>query len=204
MTVSNDSDEYVILVDESDRQVGTGAKLETHKQGLLHRAFSIFLFDDSGRTLIQKRAQEKYHSGGLWANTCCGHPRPGEKISDAAHRRLVEELGLEVGLNLAFSSRYKAELDHGMTENEYVHVFYGHSLTAPFPEPTEVADVAYVSLEELKGTSLYRGAAHTAWLRHYVDNHYAQLVDMQRRCGVATIPERSTSSFVQRKEKLLG
>src|SRR6056297_2507641 len=127
MKVMVDAHEQVILVDERNQPTGVNWKIDAHERGLLHRAFSIFLFSNDGRTLVQKRALTKYHSGGEWANTCCGHPRPDEPISEAARRRLTEELGIDADLTEAFHVRYRASLANEMTENEYVHVFVGIS-----------------------------------------------------------------------------
>ena len=119
------SKESVILVDEKDNQVGLMPKLEAHQKGLLHRAFSVFIFNSDYELLLQKRAFSKYHSGGLWTNTCCSHPRDGEDTIDAANRRLYEEMGIETSLRKVFDFIYKAELDNNLTENEFDHVFYG-------------------------------------------------------------------------------
>src|SRR5688572_8079226 len=112
------AEERLILVDERNRAAGFAGKNAVHRKGLLHRAFSIFIADDSGRLLLQKRSTKKYHSGGLWANSCCGHPRPGELTVTAARRRLTEELGLAAPLTFGFFSRYRAALAGGMPENE--------------------------------------------------------------------------------------
>ena len=119
------TDEQLILVDESNRATGSGGKTAVHRAGLLHRAFSIFVVDDRGRILLQRRNPKKYHSGGLWANSCCGHPRPGERTVTAARRRLNEELGVSSDLMFGFFSRYRTELDNGMHENEFVYVYFG-------------------------------------------------------------------------------
>src|SRR4051812_29121136 len=115
----------VILVDDNDREVGVMEKMEAHRRGLLHRAFSIFIFNSRGELLLQKRALSKYHSGGLWTNTCCGHPMPGENIETAANRRLNEEMGINCVLNNIFQFHYNVLLDHAMTENEIDHVLFG-------------------------------------------------------------------------------
>src|SRR5918997_6672888 len=117
--------EQVILVDEADREVGTGSKLEAHREGALHRAFSVFVFDRRGRLLLQKRAAGKYHSGGLWSNTCCGHPRPGEATAEAARRRLREEMNFDCELRAAFEFLYRAQFTNKLIEHEYDHVFVG-------------------------------------------------------------------------------
>lgn len=130
--------EEVILVDFADLQIGTMEKLQAHKEGRLHRAFSIFLFNERGEMLLQQRAFEKYHSGGLWSNTCCSHPRPNEEILDAAHRRLKEEMGIDCPLKKTFSFTYRAELDHGLIEYELDHVFIGKYDGPIFPNEEEV------------------------------------------------------------------
>ena len=118
-------EEKVILVDKNDNQVGLMPKLEAHEKGVLHRAFSIFIFNSKYELLLQKRASSKYHSGGLWTNTCCSHPREGEDTLDAANRRLDEEMGIKTSLRKVYDFIYKAELDNQLTEHEFDHVFYG-------------------------------------------------------------------------------
>ena len=118
-------EEQVILVDKDDKQVGLMSKLEAHEKGVLHRAFSIFIFNSKYELLLQKRASSKYHSGGLWTNTCCSHPREGEDTLDAANRRLNEEMGIKTSLRKVYDFIYKAELDNQLTEHEFDHVFYG-------------------------------------------------------------------------------
>ena len=128
-------DEPLILVDEGNRSAGTAGKMAVHRAGLLHRAFSIFIVDERGRIVLQQRSAKKYHSAGLWANSCCGHPRPGERTLAAAHRRLNEELGIASPLSFGFYSRYRADLDHGMHENEFVYVYFGALTAQPCPDP---------------------------------------------------------------------
>jgi isopentenyl-diphosphate delta-isomerase len=115
----------VILVDENDKEIGTEFKIKAHREGRLHRAFSIFVFNSKGELLLQKRSAEKYHSGGLWSNTCCSHPRPGEKTLVAAHRRLKEEMGFDCGLKEVSTLRYKVEFENELTEYEFDHIFTG-------------------------------------------------------------------------------
>src|ERR1700743_3243063 len=117
--------QQVVLVDESDKEIGVMEKMEAHEKALLHRAFSVFIFDASGRMLLQRRALAKYHSGGLWTNACCSHPRPGETVQAAAERRLVEELGFSTPLCKAFEFIYRADFANGLTEYEFDHVFAG-------------------------------------------------------------------------------
>src|ERR1041384_1067698 len=119
------TDEQVVLGDERDLEVGAGEELAVHRSGTLHRAFSIFVFDHAGRVILQRRAGGKYHSAGLWSNTCCGHPRPGEPVETAAHRRLREEMGFDCSLAWSFTFTYRAVLDRGLTEHEVDHVWVG-------------------------------------------------------------------------------
>ena len=134
----------VILVNEQDEPVGTMEKMEAHQKGLLHRAFSVFIINSQGEMLLQQRALNKYHSGGLWTNTCCSHPLPGEDILTAAHRRLAEEMGFDCALREIFSFTYRASLDNGLTEHEFDHVLLGVYDGAITPDAEEVA--AYRSL----------------------------------------------------------
>jgi isopentenyl-diphosphate Delta-isomerase len=131
--------ENLILVDEEDRQIGTGEKMAVHREGRLHRCFSIFIFNRKKQVLLQKRSQSKYHSGGLWTNTCCGHPLDGEPTEDAASRRLEEEMGFHAAMKEVFSFIYKARLDSGLMEHEYDHVFVGQydGVIAPNPEEAD-------------------------------------------------------------------
>ena len=141
--------ETLILVDENDTEIGTGEKLEIHRKGLLHRCFSIFIFNDNGEVLLQKRAETKYHSGGLWTNTCCGHPTVGETTDAAAHRRLKEEMGFDCPMTEAFTFIYRAELDNGYTEHEYDHVLTGQYDGDVTPTPEEADDYAWRSVDAL-------------------------------------------------------
>ncbi len=143
------SDE-LILVDEHDNTLGYDEKLRVHQLGLLHRAFSVFLFNDAGELLIQQRALSKYHSGGLWANSCCSHPRRGESLEQATQRRLQEELGITCPLLPAGHIIYRADVPPSLTEHEYDHLFTGH-YNGPFSlNPQEVAAVRWISLTDLK------------------------------------------------------
>jgi isopentenyl-diphosphate Delta-isomerase len=165
----------LILVSEQDRAVGTGDKRGVHLQGLLHRAFSIFLVDAGGRTLVQRRSRTKYHSAGLWANSCCGHPRPGERTLAAARRRLREELGASASLRPAFRARYCTKLPNGLTENELVHVFFGTAPKAFALNPEEVSEVDWMSLPELERDIARHPRRYAYWLRFYMKNHYAAM-----------------------------
>jgi isopentenyl-diphosphate Delta-isomerase len=175
------NEDMLILVDERNRAVGVSGKLETHQRGLLHRAFSIFLFDETGRILLQRRASVKYHSGGLWANTCCGHPRFGERTKPAAHRRLGEELGMKARLTYGFRARYRTPLDHGLTENELVYVFGGRAEGPIRPDPQEVSETRIISVGDLIADVAARPDTYVYWLRHYLERHAADLADLARR-----------------------
>jgi len=173
--LSDMTDEQLILVDELNHAVGIGSKDTVHRKGVLHRAFSIFLADAQGQIVLQRRSLQKYHSGGLWANTCCGHPRPGERTLSAARRRLHEELGVTATLSFGFFSRYRADLDRGMQENEYVYVFFGRLRDEPRPDPAEVAAVQSLSPDEIKRRIDKSPQSFTYWLRHYFEHHLADI-----------------------------
>ena len=157
--------EQVILVDENDHETGLMLKLEAHQKGFLHRAFSVFIFNSKGELLLQKRALNKYHSAGLWSNTCCSHPRPGESIHDAANRRLREEMGLSCEINPAFGFIYKADLDNDLIEHEYDHVFIGTSDVGPVINKDEVAKSKYIDIQSLTEDMVKNPDSYTAWLR---------------------------------------
>jgi len=159
------AEEQVVLVNEADEPIGQMEKLAAHRQGRLHRAFSVFGFDAEGRLLLQKRAASKYHSGGLWTNTCCSHPRPGESIAAAAGRRLREELGLEFPVEPAFTFLYRAPMANGLEEHELDHVLFGRVAGKPRPDPAEVEDWRYVTLAGLERELREHPDAFTAWLK---------------------------------------
>ncbi len=157
--------EQLILVDADDRELGAGEKLEVHRAGTLHRAFSVFIFDRRGRLLLQQRAAGKYHSAGLWSNTACGHPRPGEATREAARRRLREEMGLDCELREAFEFVYRAELEGSLVEHEYDHVFVGTCETEPAPDPSEVAAWRWVTMGELREGLRAEPRRYSSWLK---------------------------------------
>ena len=160
-----DSVEQVVLVDELNNELGFMEKMKAHQLGVLHRAFSVFLFDEKGNMLLQKRALEKYHSPGLWTNTCCSHPRPGEQTVDAAKRRLIEEMGIVANINLAFNFIYKAALDSDLTEHELDFVFIGTYNGIISPNSLEVSDYLYISLEELTAKMDANADHFTVWFK---------------------------------------
>ncbi len=156
-------EDKVILVNEHDDMVGIMDKMEAHKQGLLHRAFSIFIFNSKGEMLLQQRAITKYHSGGLWTNACCSHPMPGEKTNEAAVRRLQEELGFETPLEKVFDFVYKAEFDNGLTEYEFDHVFTGEYEGDVNINTEEVSEYCYKDIPEIKDMLQTHPQKFTAW-----------------------------------------
>ncbi len=157
--------ERVILVDEADRDVGAEEKAAAHATGALHRAFSIFVFDRSGRLLLQRRAAAKYHSGGRWSNTCCGHPRPGEVLEEAAHRRLREEMGFDCPLAAVGSYRYTARVGDGLLENEIDHLLVGRFDGAPAPDPEEASAWRWADAAAVLRDAAASPGRFTAWLR---------------------------------------
>lgn len=157
--------DYLILVDEKDKQWGKLEKLLVHQLGLLHRAFLVFIFNSKGELLLQQRADVKYHSGGLWTNTCCSHPQYGEEISWAIERRLNEELGMSCKTDFAFSFIYKTRLENGLTEHEFDHVYFGMSDDLPVPEKSEVQNWSYIILENLEQEILYHPEKYTECLK---------------------------------------
>jgi isopentenyl-diphosphate Delta-isomerase len=158
-------DELLILVDENDNETGSMNKLAAHQSGVLHRAFSVFVFNQKGEILLQQRADDKYHSAGLWSNTCCSHPVKGEMIDVAVSRRLKEEMGIECITQFKFSFIYKAALEHGLTEHELDHVYFGESDDVPVPDPNEVKDWKYVHPGKLKEEMISHPHQYSAWLK---------------------------------------
>ncbi|GEO11636.1 isopentenyl-diphosphate Delta-isomerase [Segetibacter aerophilus] len=155
--------EEVILVNEQDEQVGSMEKMEAHRKGVLHRAFSVFIFNDRNEMLLQQRAITKYHSGGLWTNACCSHPRLGEETEVAALRRLQEELGFTTSLTKIFDFHYNASFDNGLTEHEFDHVYVGTYTGKIKPNPAEVKDYCYKKIEEVTATIQSHPHKYTAW-----------------------------------------
>jgi isopentenyl-diphosphate delta-isomerase len=154
----------VILVDEKNKVIGFEEKLKAHKEGRLHRAFSIFIFNSNGDLLLQKRAKTKYHSGGLWSNTVCSHPGPGENYGKAVHRRLKEEMGFDCKLKKLFCFIYKAKFRNGLIENEYDCVFAGKFDGKPKPNKKEVESYKWISLKELRKDIVKNRSKYSVWL----------------------------------------
>ncbi len=155
----------VILVNETDEPIGTMEKMEAHRKGLLHRAFSVFIFNDQGEILLQQRAADKYHSPGLWTNSCCSHPFPGEGSMEAAHRRLMEEMGFDTDLEKAFHFTYRTDFDNGLTEHEFDHVFTGTYNGPVNPDPAEVQSYRYADLESLRTDIAANPGNYTSWFK---------------------------------------
>jgi isopentenyl-diphosphate Delta-isomerase len=155
----------VILVDEQDRETGSMEKMEAHQKAMLHRAFSVFIFNGSNEMLLQKRANGKYHSAGLWTNACCSHPQPGEVIQQSAEKRLQEEMGFTVALTSAFSFVYKAPFENGLTEYEYDHVFVGSFDGDIVPNAREVSDYCYKTFADIKSSITSHPQQFTEWFK---------------------------------------
>jgi isopentenyl-diphosphate delta-isomerase len=157
--------EMLVLVDENDREIGVEEKLAAHRAGQLHRAFSIFIFNSRGELLITRRAPEKYHSPGLWTNTCCGHPRPGEATSDAALRRLREETGIVCEIVHKQEFIYRVEFDNGLVEHEYDHVFVGTYGGALAIDPQEADAIEWIDPKRALADIAARPERYTAWFK---------------------------------------
>ncbi len=155
----------VVLVDRDDNTLGTMKKMQAHESGTLHRAFSIFVFNTEGELMIHQRALSKYHSPGLWTNTCCSHPRLGEDVEQNAHQRLQEEMGFDCELKKAFSFLYKADVGQGLIEHEFDHVFIGAYDETPEINPAEVEDWKFMSMEDLRDDIENHPLYYTEWFK---------------------------------------
>lgn len=163
--------EQVVLVTENDEQIGTAEKLLAHQRNLLHRAFSIFIHNGNGEVLLQKRALTKYHSGGLWTNTCCSHPRPGEDLVAAGKRRLQEEMGFSTELVAKFFFVYQADLDNNLSEHELDHVLVGEFNGQFASNPEEASEVKWITIEELITDVTENPNNYTIWLQIIIKQH---------------------------------
>ena len=168
-------EEKVILVNEKDEQIGLMPKLEAHEKALLHRAFSVFIFNDRNELMLQQRALDKYHSPGLWTNTCCSHQRNGESNIEAGKRRLQEEMGFVVDLQESISFIYKAPFDNGLTEHEYDHVLIGKYNNEPKINPNEAASWKWMPLEEVRADILRHPEIYTEWFKVIFDKFYEHI-----------------------------
>jgi isopentenyl-diphosphate Delta-isomerase len=178
LSLKSSDSERVVLVDEQDNPVGQLDKLEAHRRGLRHRAVSVFLRDGNGKMLLQRRASEKYHSGGLWANACCGHPRPDERIVDAATRRLGDEMGVRCELRPLFTTLYCASVSNELIEHEFVHAFGGHFEGTPSPNPHEVQEWRWLSIDEIEADIVANPEQFAVWFRIYVSQFLAHIAKL--------------------------
>jgi len=169
-------EEQVILVNENDEQIGLMAKQEAHEKALLHRAFSVFIFNDEDELMLQQRALDKYHSPGLWTNTCCSHQRDGESSIEAGERRLKEEMGFTVPLKESTSFIYKARFDNGLTEHEYDHILLGRYNQAPELNPEEVASWKWMRMEDVQLDIKKNPEKYTAWFKIIFEKFYQYLL----------------------------
>jgi len=165
-------EESVILVDTHDRPLGLMPKMEAHEKGVLHRAFSVFIINSKDELLLQRRAFTKYHSPGLWTNTCCSHQRDGEDTLEAGRRRLMEEMGMDVSLEFLFSFVYKASFDNGLTEHEFDHVLLGKSEALPQVNPQEVMEWKWMPLERIQQELKNHPEDFTVWFRIVFERFY--------------------------------
>ncbi|WP_375323850.1 isopentenyl-diphosphate Delta-isomerase [Flagellimonas sp. GZD32] len=170
-------EEKVILVNESDEPIGLMPKMEAHEKALLHRAFSVFVMNDKGETMLQQRAAHKYHSPLLWTNTCCSHQRDGESNIEAGKRRLMEEMGFTTDLKELFSFIYKAPFDNGLTEHEFDHVMIGKFNEEPKINPDEVADWKWMQPMEVKKDMEENPQNYTAWFKIIFEKFYGHLME---------------------------
>ncbi|MGF1556695.1 isopentenyl-diphosphate Delta-isomerase [Paucihalobacter sp.] len=169
-------EEKVILVNENDEQIGTMPKMEAHEKALLHRAFSVFVFNENNELMLQQRAYSKYHSPGLWTNTCCSHQRVGETNIEAGRRRLQEEMGFVTELKDTISFIYKAPFDNGLTEHEFDHILVGHFNNEPILNPDEVSDWKWMPLEDVKSDMKIHPELYTEWFKIIFDKFYQHLI----------------------------
>lgn len=168
-------EEHVILVNENDEQIGTMPKMEAHEKAVLHRAFSVFIFNDNNELMLQQRAKQKYHSPMLWTNTCCSHQRDGETNLEAGKRRLQEEMGFVAELKETISFIYKAPFDNGLTEHEYDHIMVGEYNDEPIINPDEVESWKWMPLEAVKVDIKLHPELYTEWFKIIFDKFYEHI-----------------------------
>ena len=162
--------EKVVLVDEQDNELGSMEKMEAHRKGVLHRAFSVLLFNSKGEVLLQKRSSTKYHSAGLWTNTCCSHPKPTESIQSAVRRRLKEEMGIDIQPEFAYKFLYKVALENELIEHELDHVYIGMFNNEPIINSTEVENWRFANLADIREDIRQNPKAYTYWFRLIIDH----------------------------------
>ncbi len=169
------TEEKVILVNQKDEPIGLMPKMEAHEKGLLHRAFSVFIFNEKKQLMLQQRALSKYHSPGLWTNTCCSHQREGETNIEAGKRRLQEEMGFTAELEDTISFIYKAPFDNGLTEHEFDHILVGNYNEAPNLNAEEAEDWKWMDLEEIKKDMEFNPSAYTEWFKIIFEKYYQSI-----------------------------
>ena len=184
---TNMVEEKIVLVDEQDRAVGVEEKIRVHQLGALHRAFSVFVVNAEGQLMMQRRALTKYHSRGLWSNTCCGHPRPDEPLEQAARRRLKEEMGFDSHLTELFAFVYRAELEDGLVENEYDHVLLGCFEGIPEPDPAEIVEWKWVNLTTLSVDIEEHPESYTYWFRISFDRFLRAVATLRPNAAVGPV-----------------
>lgn len=168
-------EEKVILVNEKDTPIGLMPKMEAHEKGLLHRAFSVFVFNDKNELMLQQRALSKYHSPGLWTNTCCSHQREGETNIEAGKRRLQEEMGFTTDLKDTMAFIYKAPFDNGLTEHEFDHILVGNFNDFPNLNPEEVSAWKWMKLEDVQKDMQIHPERYTEWFKIIFDKYYQSI-----------------------------
>jgi isopentenyl-diphosphate Delta-isomerase len=166
----------VVLVDSDDREIGSIEKLEAHEKGLLHRAFSVFLFNEKGEMFVQKRAHSKYHSAGLWSNSCCSHPAKNESVEDAAKRRLMEEIFIEAEVKSIFKFKYRVELDRNLIEHEMDHVLIGFCNSFDQINPEEVSEMKFVAVDEIQKDLAVNPNNYSAWFKIIMNEHWGKFL----------------------------
>lgn len=166
----------VVLIDNNDNPIGEMEKQEAHEKGLLHRAFSVFIFNSKGELLLQRRAGHKYHSGGLWTNTCCSHPAPEEDITSAARSRLKMEMGIDAPLRFIRKFTYKAPFSNGLTEYETDYIYVGYTNQLPSVNPDEVSEYKYLTPEQIRQDIKLHPERYTAWLTIIMENFIEEII----------------------------
>jgi isopentenyl-diphosphate delta-isomerase len=169
-------EDRVILVDEQDNVLGEMPKLEAHEKGVLHRAFSVFIFNSKGEMMLQRRALSKYHTPGLWSNTCCSHPRLGESVIEAGERRLQEEMGFSVALQSKFSFIYKVNFDNGLIEHELDHVLFGQYEGKPKINKVEVEEWSWKNMDEIDQEMVTNSKGYTFWFRYLLSKYKSSFI----------------------------
>lgn len=197
--MAKNGQDSVILVDEHDSPVGVATKLAAHRgKGLLHRAFSVFVFDRRGRLLIQKRAGSKYHFAGVWANTCCSHPRPGESVMDAAHRRLVEEMGFDCSLSDLFSFVYRAVSPNGLVEHEFDHILTGRFNGSAKPDLAEVAEWKWMTTARLLRDMERNPSEFAPWFKASAPTVISEMRHAAQRASGSHRPKQQRKTLKQK------